>query len=244
MRVALLSDIHSNLEALLGVEEEIKKLSPDKVICLGDIVGYAARPNACIEIVKKNSWLAIAGNHDLGCLGKLEISSFNPYARKAIVWTQEKLSQENQSFLNGFDLTYKEANFICTHGSLFEPDKFHYLDNYSLIFRDFSVVNQIDEQICFVAHTHIPACFIWKADNLYRDYSSAIEISSKCKYIINIGSVGQPRDRDSRSCFCIFDTQKNTLKFIRLRYDIKTTQGQIIEEGLPEVLANRLSGGW
>jgi len=244
MRIALLADIHSNLEALLQVKKEIEAFSPDRVICLGDIIGYGAKPSECIQIVRENSWLTVAGNHEYGVLGKKELSFFNPYAREAILWTKEKLSELDRLFLAKLDLIYKEEKFIGVHSSLYEPSEFHYLDNYSYIFRDFQILEKVGFRISFVAHTHISFVFIYKGGNLYRDYSSQIEINPKNSYLINVGSVGQPRDRDPRACFCFLDLDKKIVKFQRLEYNIKKTQQEIKSAGLPLILAKRLEEGW
>ena len=226
------------------VEKEIKKLSPDRVICLGDIVGYAARPCECIDLVKSNSWETIAGNHDWASGGKIDTTSFNPYAQEAILWTRKIIQPEHQTFLANFPLSLKDSNFICAHSGLSEQDKFHYLDNYQSIYEEFSLLRKADSHILFVAHTHISAAFIYKAENLYRDYSQEVILSPQYHYIINTGSIGQPRDRNPRSCFCLFDTEKSSIKFIRVEYNIKKTQEEIENAGLPLILAARLSGGW
>lgn len=244
MRVILLADIHSNLEALLEVEKKIKRYCPDKVICLGDIIGYGAKPSECIEIVRKNSWLAIGGNHEWGVLGKKELSFFNIYAREALLWTKKKISKSDEVYLAKLELLHKEEDFLGVHASLYEPSEFHYLDNYSSILRDFKILEERSFKVSFVAHTHIPFVFIYKGGNLYRDYSSQVEISSKNFYLINVGSVGQPRDRDRRACFCIYDLDKKIIRFQRVEYNIRKTQKEITLAGLPSLLATRLEGGW
>jgi diadenosine tetraphosphatase ApaH/serine/threonine PP2A family protein phosphatase len=244
VKIALLSDIHSNLQALLAVEKKIDKLSPDKVIFLGDIVGYGARPGDCIDIVKKNAWQGICGNHDQAASKDTDLVLFNPYAKEAIRWTRQNLDPKQKEYLDSLELTYSGEGFILSHSSLFEPEKFHYLDNYGALYKDFSLLAERGLQVSFVAHTHIAGTFVYKGDNLYRDHSKRIEMSPQYRYVINIGSVGQPRDRDPRSCFCIFDTTKRRLEFIRVDYDIQESQEDILSKGLPPILANRLEGGW
>ena len=244
MQLVLLADIHSNLEALLQVQKKIRELSPDKVICLGDIVGYGAKPSECIQIVRENYYLAVAGNHEYGVLGKKDLSFFNPYAREAILWTRAKLSSSDELYLRSLELIYQDKNFLGVHASLYEPSEFHYLDNYSYIFRDFKVLEESRFKLSFVAHTHIPFVFFYKGGNLYRDYSSCIELNPKSYYIINVGSVGQPRDRDNRACLCVVNFDKGIVKFERLEYNIKKTQQEIKSAGLPLILAKRLKEGW
>ncbi len=244
MLIVLLADIHSNLEALCSVQEAVKKIAPDKVICLGDIVGYGACPQECIDIVKANNWQVIAGNHDWAVSGKIGIDSFNPYAKEAVIWTKDRLTADYKVYLKNLPLISGYDGLTAIHASLYKPEEFKYLDNYFAVNRDFSLLNQINKQTLFAAHTHIPSVFIRKGASLYKDYSQTIELKDKFKYIINVGSVGQPRDRNPAGCICVYDTGKNTLNFVRVKYDIKKTQKSIIKAGLPEILANRLKSGW
>jgi len=244
MKIVFLSDIHANLEALSSVKKEIDRISPDRVILLGDIVGYGADPSACLKIVRDSTWNVIAGNHDLSVAEKLDISLLNPYAQRAVLWTKDQLSEGEKSYLGNLPLVYKSPDFNCVHSSLVSPEKFSYLDNYPAVYRDIDFMRAENIPLSFIAHTHIPAIFIQRGGNLYRDYSKEIEINSKYRYIINIGSVGQPRDRDPKSCFCLFDTENMVVKFIRSEYNIKPAQDKIIKALLPSVLAVRLEGGW
>ena len=244
MRIGFISDIHSNLEALLAVEEHMKNCKLDRVVCLGDIVGYAAKPYECIDKVKEISHQVLAGNHDWAPVDKVDISCFNPYAKEAILWTKESLGPQHKEYLRGLPLVHQELDFTCVHASLYEPDEFHYLDSYPSVYRDFLFLERAQSKVLFLGHTHIPTVFISKAENLYRDYSPRVEFSPKYSYIVNVGSVGQPRDRDPRACFCIFDTEEHSVEFVRLEYDIKKTQEEIRSKNLPAILAKRLEAGW
>jgi len=241
MKILIFSDIHSNLEALEVLEKEIKKRRPDKIICLGDIVGYGADPEECIKRVKNLRCEVIAGNHDWACCGGLSLEYFNPFAKEAILWTRDNIDKIEETYLRELPLIYKEKSSIFVHGSLFDPQQFYYLDNYQALIRDFSLM---DRNILFVGHTHIPAVFLYKNDNLFRVCREEIEINSKYKYIINVGSIGQPRDRDPRLCFCEFYEDKNIVKFIRLDYNIKKAKEKILSKGLPPLLGERLEFGW
>lgn len=241
MRIIFLADIHSNLEALEKTREVIKNYTPDKIICLGDVVGYAASPDKTLEMVRDLSDEVVAGNHDWATCGRFDLSQLNSYAKEAILWTGRRIKEENRTYLASLSLVYEGDNFIGVHGSIFEPCNFYYLDNYPDIERNFSLMKK---RICFVAHTHIPAVFIQKGSQIYRDYSSDVELKPEFKYIINVGSVGQPRDRDPRACFCLWEENKNRVRFIRVPYDIKKTQKLIWKEGLPSLLAQRLEMGW
>jgi diadenosine tetraphosphatase ApaH/serine/threonine PP2A family protein phosphatase len=197
-----------------------------------------------VDIVRSKAWQGICGNHDWASAKNTDLVLFNPYAREAILWTRQNLRPQSAAYLADLGLTYKDDAFGCVHASLFEPEKFHYLDNYGSIYREFPLMDESGLTVVFVAHTHIPATFIYKGENLYRDHSTTIEISPRYKYVINIGSVGQPRDRDPRSCFCIFDTKAQSIKFVRVEYDIEKAQEDILAQGLPKILSSRLETGW
>lgn len=244
MKVVLVADIHANLEALISVDKEIKKIKPEKVVCLGDIVGYGASPNECVEFVKEKGWGGVIGNHDYAVASDKELSFFNPFARKALLWTRGVLKEEYKSFLNDLPFLHKESLFLGVHASLDSPEQFNYLTSYSSILNDFQILKEKKVNLCFVAHTHIPGVYIYKNQSLYREHSSKVELKFKSNYIINVGSIGQPRDRNPLSCFCVFDSDNGTVEFFRKGYDIKTAQKKIKKAKLPSLLANRLAEGW
>jgi putative phosphoesterase len=242
VRIALLSDIHANLAALEAVLAAIRAESPDQVVCCGDIVGYGARPVECIDMVRSANMIAIAGNHDRGVTGMLAIDRFKPLAAEALLWTQAQLDDEHKRFLRELPLLYRPGTYICTHGSLFEPEQFHYLDHYGALARDFE--QMIEVSLLFAGHTHIPAVYMTRDENMYRVDETEIELKDGHKYIVNVGSVGQPRDRDQNACWCMYDSQSRTVFLHRVPYEVGLTQRQIREAGLPEILATRLESGW
>jgi predicted phosphodiesterase len=224
-KIAIISDIHSNLEAFKAVLKEIKKLNIDKIYCCGDIVGYGAEPNKCIELVRKEKIISVKGNHDIGCVNLQDKELFNEWGKAAIEWSNKVLSQENKQFL--FDLpNYLEAEGIYfVHGSprdyLWE---YVYPSCSGWDFREF--FKMIKKDILVMGHTHVP--FIKQFEG---------------RLAINPGSVGQPRDKDSKACFCIFDTTSKKAEIKRVEYDIKKTADKIIKAGLPVFLAERLFKG-
>jgi predicted phosphodiesterase len=244
MKTVFLADIHSNLEALDRAEKEIKKINPDKVVCLGDIVGYGADPDGCVERVRLNRWSCLMGNHDLAAAGKMDLARFNPLAKESLAWTKDKLKEESKDYLRSLPFVWEDSFLAGVHSSLFEPNQFYYLDNYSDIRRDFSLLETEEIKICFVAHTHIPSIFVYRNQDLYRDYSSQVEIKEKSNYLINVGSIGQPRDCNPDICFCLWDSDLNTVSFIRKSYDIKKAQEKIERAGLSFLLSQRLQKGW
>lgn len=241
MRYGIFSDIHSNLEALEAVIKALEKEEIDCFLCGGDIVGYAADPRECLEMVRGSADFVVAGNHDFGCAGLFDIEYFNPQAKEAILWTRDELSESQKAYLASLKLVYQDKNLALVHGSLFEPEKFYYLISEELAKKSFVLQRR---KICFVGHSHVPGVFIQdKSGNIYSAKSSFIDIEQDKSYIINVGSVGQPRDLKPGACFCIYDTEKKCVSVKRLAYDIKQAQRKIIEAGLPEFLATRLSQG-
>jgi len=241
MHYGIFSDIHSNLEALEAVIQAFKKEDIDFFICGGDIVGYAANPSECLERLRGLTDIAVAGNHDFGCVGLFDIESFNPVAKEAMLWTRSRLSDSQKAYLASLKLVYEDQNLILVHGSLFEPEKFQYLVSEDLAKKSFGFSAK---QLCFIGHSHIAGAFIQdKSGNIYSTKSNFIDIQQGKKYIVNVGSVGQPRDLNPGACFCVYDTVKQYISIKRVDYDIKKAQRKIIEAGLPEFLAVRLSQG-
>ncbi|MCM8793925.1 MAG: metallophosphatase family protein [Candidatus Omnitrophica bacterium] len=241
MRYAILGDIHSNLEALQEVIWVLKKEDINEYFCIGDVVGYNANPKECIEIVNQTCKKIVAGNHDWACGGKLSLEWFREIAREAIVWTMGLLDAQEKNLLSHWELIYEEKDFTLVHGTLFEPEKFHYLDNLNYAWLCFK---NLKTPLLFLGHTHKPLFFsLDKQGNLLYSFAEKILLEKDVRYIINVGSVGQPRDGDPRACFCIYDSEKNFVEFRRVIYDFKKTQEKIFKHPLPEELALRLSWG-
>ena len=243
MKIGILSDIHSNSEAIDSVLKNIKDV--DEFICLGDIVGYGADPNYCIEKVKGLNCRCIGGNHDFAVAGKVNINYFNYTARAAILWTSLQLKKENLNFLlnlkNKIEL---KDNVFAVHGSPENPLLEYILDKdtASLIFSKF------DFKIYFVGHSHLAGCFSLdenKNQINYMNFSNGghIEINKNKRYIINCGSVGQPRDGNPKASYGIYDLEYGTVNIYRVSYPINLTQKKIINAGLPRSLADRLGYG-
>ncbi|MEA3500980.1 MAG: metallophosphoesterase family protein [Candidatus Marinimicrobia bacterium] len=246
MKLGIISDIHSNLEALNEVMSNlIDEQKVDEIICIGDIVGYGANPNECIKIVKENVKYCVAGNHDYGVIKKTSIKNFNKFAKSAIQWTRRKLSVNNYEYLQKLPLTKKIPawNLISVHSSPSTPSAWKYLLFIESVKNEF---NYFNEKICFIGHTHQPIVFE-KCINEVNFYTAKngleLKINGENKYIVNVGSVGQPRDGNPKSSFCTFNTKNNRLKILRVDYNIKNTQEKIIAGGLPKFLADRLEIG-
>ena len=240
MRYGIFSDIHSNLEALKGVLEAYKKEQVDRLLCVGDIVGYGANPKECIDIIRDQNITSVAGNHDWGVTDKFSIDYFNPYAKEAVVWTRKAIDMEDSTYLNNLNLIFDDDDFCLVHGALSSPDSFSYIFSLSEANLSFK---HMQASVCFIGHTHVPITFEKEKENISYTKSYDIDIDPDKKYIINVGSVGQPRDNNPDACFSIYDTVEKNVKIKRISYDIKKAQRKIIEFGLPSFLAMRLGIG-
>lgn len=241
MIYGIISDIHANLEALEAVLARCEELGVEQYICVGDLVGYNANPSECLEIVRNLPLAAIVkGNHDEQASEDLDLSEFNPQAAKAIEWTRDQLSQEQRDYLRDLPMKARAGRITVVHATLDNPDMWGYImDKYAA---EASLSYQFS-QVCFYGHSHVPMAFDRQMDVEMME-SGVIEVQPGHKYLINPGSVGQPRDKDPRASFATYDTDECLIKLHRLEYDIESTQKKIIAAGLPERLAQRLSLGY
>jgi diadenosine tetraphosphatase ApaH/serine/threonine PP2A family protein phosphatase len=239
MRYVLLSDIHGNLEALTAVLEALEGVAYDRMICLGDVVGYGANPDECVKIIRERTSCCLLGNHEAAVVGKLDKNYFTPYARQAAIWTHSHVSPETINWLLTLPLTQEIDDFTIVHGSLFHPDLFNYVQTIDDAEYNFKVLNT---QYLFLGHSHQPIAF-FNTDPLTYTLGPDIEFSPNEKAIVNVGSVGQPRDENPLAAYVIYDSEKKTVSFCRVEYDIETAAQKIIDANLPEAMAMRLKVG-
>lgn len=241
MKYAILGDIHSNWEALTTVLEDAASAEVDSFVSVGDIVGYNANPRKCLAKLREMDCPIVKGNHDHYCSIETPLNGFNPLAASVIHWTRNQLAEKDRQFLA--DLPYKRRvdKFTTVHSTLDMPDRWGYVFDKFEADANFSYQRS---QICFFGHTHVPLLFERDENgNVSQGRYELIDVKPGKKYFINIGSVGQPRDGDSRAAYAIYDTDAKTIELRRLKYDRETTQGKIIDAGLPEELAYRLARG-
>jgi diadenosine tetraphosphatase ApaH/serine/threonine PP2A family protein phosphatase len=241
MRIAVLSDVHSNLEALLAVLHACNNEQINEYICLGDIVGYGADPNDCVSLIHDLTTHIVAGNHDHGVCELTNIVYFNDVAQKAIEWSKQVMDKKHIRFLASLPLVIEHRDIVFVHAAPSFPDSWNYILSMNDAMREFGFFEQ---QCCFVGHSHQPVVFSLNDEN---EIGSSIDESLGCvknkRYIINAGSVGQPRDGDPRACFVIYDTEKKQITFRRVSYNIGACQEKIMIAGLPPFLAQRLEVG-
>ncbi len=232
MKIAIISDIHGNLEALNAVLSKIDSLTVQTIYCLGDIVGYGPNPNECVELIRSRNISSIAGNHDKAVTEELSIESFSQMARAGVLWTQSVITEENKNFLKNLPYSIQEHNILFVHSSPDYPEEFRYLLSPEDARESFDYFSNL---LCFVGHTHRPVVFC--------EDTRTLEITPEKKFIVNVGSVGQPRDGNWNACFVLLDTELYTLDFVRVEYDVELVRKKIETIGLPQKLADRLLVG-
>jgi len=240
MKTALLSDVHANLEALQAVLQIVDERGADRILCLGDVVGYGASPNECLDLIRELSDMVLLGNHDSAASGGGEAARFNPNAKAAALWTAKVLTPQNREFLRGLSLTRPIDPYLYVHASPAAPRDWEY------IFDRFDAEPQFQfftEHACFIGHTHQPAIFERSSSGCVSLPPTQLRFDPVHRYIVNVGSVGQPRDHDPRACFVILTEPEGKIEFVRVPYDIETAQEKIRAQNLPPVLAARLTTG-
>lgn len=239
MKFAIFGDIHANLEALDTVLNDAADNDCTHFVCIGDIVGYNANPSECLKTVRDLDCPVVKGNHDEEASLDTELVGLNPLAEAALNWTRDALSKEEKEWLRDLRLMRQVRDYTIVHATLDTPASWTYVMNKFDAMASFSYQFT---QLCFYGHTHTPVTYV-KEGTVTKNTDPSIRLEQGKKYFINVGSVGQPRDGDWRASYVIFDHDNMIVKNRRLEYDIKTAQSKILAEGLPEMLANRLSLG-
>ena len=239
MRYALIADIHSNLEALEVVLNDAKEQKCTHYACVGDVVGYGANPKECLDIVRSMGMPVVKGNHDEYCSSEEDLEGFNPHAAEAVNWTRKQLSKEDRAWLRDLKYIRLVASFSMVHATLDGPQRWGYVFDKLAAAASFTYQNTA---VCFFGHTHVPVAFV--RDSMVRGGTySKFRVEPGKKYFVNVGAVGQPRDGNPKSGYVVYDLTEGTIELRRLDYDIAKAQKKIIEAGLPQRLADRLSVG-
>lgn len=247
MKVGIISDVHSNIEALTSVRAAFEEFDfeIDKYACLGDVVGYGADPNACCEIVREIAEFTILGNHDAAVCGRMNYAFYYDAARNALDWHAKQLNEEHHGWLK--ELPYKheweEQDVAFCHGSPVNLEDFEYVFN---IHQATMLLRHWDElrHITFIGHSHLTKAFSLHPDEDAVELEGPVlEFDDDHKYIVTVGSVGQPRDNDNRACFGVFDTEAKTFTYHRREYDIRSAARKIFESDLSSDFAKRLFFG-
>jgi diadenosine tetraphosphatase ApaH/serine/threonine PP2A family protein phosphatase len=243
MRIGILGDIHGNLEALTAVVASLREEGVDEWVQVGDIVGYGPQPSECIDVVRELRCVVCLGNHDAAVLGILDTAYFNNFARTAIEWTRARLRPSDLEYLASLQLVVEKPVYTVVHGSLHMPDQFGYVVS-PVEARDSLSLQRTF--MCFVGHSHVPAIYMQRASgqlDVVFQSESEVNVATYARVLMNVGSVGQPRDEDPRATYALYDTETKVSAIRRVAYDIAGVQQKIRRAGLPEMLAHRLSLG-
>jgi predicted phosphodiesterase len=248
MKYAVISDIHANLEALSSVFRVIDRVAVDAIVCLGDIVGYHANPNECIALLESSGVLCIAGNHDRAAIGRKDLLRFSARARRAIHWTKTVLSDESKTFLRGLGSSRRVAvegksapkpafdGFFCVHGALHpEPNDDIHLTTHSRIESSLAelATGRFGARLCFFGHTHLPVVHSHDSSGSHSWGPNARRLTQAGSYyLVNPGSVGEPREPDGRATFLIFDSNSGTVEFLHTPYDVRACMAKVENAGL------------
>jgi len=242
MHYAIISDVHANLEALEVVLGDIDRRRPNALICLGDFVGYGPDPVGCVERLRPGLAGAVVGNHDRAAAGTLDITDFNPLAQAAILWTREQLTAPVRAYLRDLPSQITPGGFLAVHGSVRDPVEEYIIDPHTA--RASFAAGSF--RLCMAGHTHVPAIFTLDGDAVSVapfEAGEPLRLGPERRYIVNVGSVGQPRDGDPRAAYAWFDEDQQVITLIRLPYPVERTQRKMAEVGLPPMLAERLAHG-
>jgi len=232
MKLAIISDIHGNLEALTKALSIIDEKRVDEIVCLGDVVGYGANPNECLDLVRKRCSVVIKGNHDEAALDPGGPHDFNPIAQQAIDWTAGALIPENRDYLRARPMVCRIEEALLVHSSPRSPELWEYVVSTE---NALDALRSFEERICFIGHTHVPGIF--------SPSGRSKTVTKEERHLVNVGSIGQPRDGNPMLAFGIFDSDAWSYELVRSEYDILRAAEKIIAAGLPRELGYRLMYG-
>lgn len=242
MRYGILSDVHGNIEALTASLQTLEKERVDELVCLGDIVGYGANPEECARIIRENCKVTILGNHDAAVAGRMDYSYYYDAARHALDWCRTQVSDLTLAWLKTLPYRTRVEEVDFCHGSPVLPEEFDYIFTREkakeLIPHSGSLA-----RATFIGHSHLTKCFALSPDEAYSVRGPEFTLRPGYKYIITVGSIGQPRDYDPRSCAGIYDTSSHLFRHVRTEYDIQSQMQKILAAGLASNFATRLMVG-
>jgi len=240
MKYGILGDIHGNLSALDTVLACLERDGADVLVSVGDVVGYGAAPKECIARLREVGALVVLGNHDAAAIGRLDTMYFNQYAKEAVLWTQSVLSADERDWLGKLPLTRHLDHCSVAHGTLHRPELFDYIQTTEDADPSLDIMPL---PVCFVGHSHVPVTLLRLRDDPTRTAYTPdpeIDLADTVRALVNVGSVGQPRDEDPRTGYALFDAELGRVSIRRVEYDIDREARRIRAAGLPRMLADRL----
>jgi diadenosine tetraphosphatase ApaH/serine/threonine PP2A family protein phosphatase len=239
MRYGIFSDTHANIEALTAVFESYESEDIDRYVCLGDTVGYGASPNECCDRIRERAAFTILGNHDAAVAGRMDYSYYYDAARNALDMHANQLTEANMRWLKGLPYEVRENELYFCHGSPLNLEEFEYIFSAEQAARCIEIWDDLGT-ITFIGHSHLCKAFALTPDEVFEVVATRVEVRPDHRYIVSVGSVGQPRDYDPRASYTIYDTESRTFEFKRVSYDIDTAAQKIFGTELERNFANRL----
>jgi predicted phosphodiesterase len=239
MRIGIFSDTHANLEALQAVLSAFEEAQVDRLVCLGDTVGYGADPNECCDLVRKRAAFCILGNHDAAVAGRMDYSYYYDAARQALDLHAQILNGDNLAWLKGLPYERREGHICYCHGSPINLEEFEYIFSAEQAARCLPHFEELAD-VTFVGHSHLCKAFALSTDDVHEVVAQRFEIRPGFRYIISVGSVGQPRDYDNRASYTIYDDQARVFEFRRVAYDIESAANKIFAADLERNFGHRL----
>ncbi|MCC6807288.1 MAG: metallophosphoesterase family protein [Deltaproteobacteria bacterium] len=242
MRIGIFSDVHANIEALTEVLRALRARDVEQFVCLGDVIGYGADPEPCIRAIREVTTHTILGNHDAAGCGRMNLNEYYAEAREAIVYSWGRLGEEDRSWIRSLPYSVRQDDILFCHGAPHAPEHFEYLfseeqaEDYR---QDFATL----PGVTFIGHSHLTVGFALTPKHVAGFVEPEVRLQKGSKYIFTVGSVGQPRDRDTRAACVVFDTTDQRVEYVRVPYDISATQRKILAAGLPPQFAQRLQLG-
>jgi len=239
MRIGIFSDVHANIEALTAVLDAFKSERIDKYVCIGDVVGYGASPNECCDLVRKTTAFTILGNHDAAVAGRMDYSYYYDAARQALDLHARQLKSENMEWLKTLPYEMRDGEVTFCHGSPINLEEFEYIFSVEQAQRCLEIWDDL-AMVTFIGHSHLCKSFALTRDEVYEVVATKFTIRPEHRYIISVGSVGQPRDYDNRASYTIYDSDEKTFEFKRVSYDIDAAAQKIFAADLERNFGNRL----
>jgi diadenosine tetraphosphatase ApaH/serine/threonine PP2A family protein phosphatase len=240
MRIGIISDIHANLEALTQSLAALERQRPDRVVCLGDVVGYGASVNECCDLVRKTCEATLLGNHDAAVSGRMDYSFYYDAARHALDWTAARIEPEHLDWLRSLGYVHKIDGVQFSHGNPIQPESYEYVFAIEQARELLPHVADLAE-VNFVGHSHLCKTFaLHPSGDVLEVVATRFGIRRGYKYVVSVGSVGQPRDCDNRACFVTYDTEERVVEFHRVAYDIEAAAQKIFDADLALNFGKRL----
>jgi diadenosine tetraphosphatase ApaH/serine/threonine PP2A family protein phosphatase len=240
MRIGIVSDIHSNAEALAEVTRALDGQRVDRVVCLGDVVGYGASPNECCAGVRRIAEVSLLGNHDAAVAGRMDYSFYYDAARHALDWTAERLDPSHLAWLQSAPYTHRIGDVGFSHGSPLRPEAYDYIFAREQAEEVLPHVAGLP-LVTFIGHSHLCKVFaLAPGSEVHEVASRRFSLRDGYKYIVSVGSVGQPRDYDNRACFVVYDSEDRSVEYLRVPYDIEASAQRIFDADLALNFGRRL----